>query len=100
MKRDTYAMSKVPKIRCQVLDCHGSDLHRHHIVNRSISQCDDPENIVVLCGEHHRQVHKHELDLGPILTPSQSAKAVLLMGTVHRAHQWLYPSANPRRVAA
>lgn len=97
--RSQSRMAQVPKINCQICgDTTG--LHRHHIVPRSLAQCDDPENLAVLCDAHHRLVHSKDLDLGIYLTASQAAKSVLLLGTLHRAHTLLYPSESPRRVAA
>ena len=83
---------------CQV--CGAQAQHFHHIVNRSITRCDDPENLAALCSSCHRAVHAKTIDLGIYLTRSQAAKAVLLMGTLSRAYEFLYPSASPKRLAA
>ena len=101
MKRDQAEMAKVQKVQCAVLDCRGSALHRHHIVPRSLAQCDDALNLIVLCDEHHRRVHARTFDLGILLSPGQGAKAVYLLGTVHKAHKLLYPSEyrEPLRAA-
>ncbi len=79
--------------------CGRADAQPHHIVPRSLVQCDDPENIVGLCGLCHRDVHERVVDLGAHLTRAEGAKAVLLMGTLSRAYEYLYPSANPRIAA-
>ena len=72
--------------------------HRHHIVPRSITQCDDPDNLAELCLQCHADVHAKKVDLGVCLRPEQAAKAVLLMGTLSRAYEFLYPSASTKRV--
>lgn len=97
MKRNTYAMSKVPLRECAYCD-RTFGLARHHIVPRSITQCDDPENLIVLCSSCHDAVHAKEIDLGKVLTRSQAAKAVLLLGTLSRAYEFLYPSESPKRI--
>lgn len=98
--RSQTQMAKVAKVICQVPYCETrTGLHRHHIVNRALAQCDDPENLIVLCDEHHRAVHRKEVDIGIYLTPAQGAKAVLLLGTVYRACQFLYPSESRKRAA-
>ena len=97
MKRDHRKMAEVTLIACQVCGSR-QGLSRHHIVPRGMAQCDDPENLVVLCDTDHRRVHRHELDLGTYLTPAQGAKAVLLLRTVWAAWRLLYPSEQ--RVAA
>lgn len=97
MKRDTTAMRAFALDACQV--CGNEAHHRHHIVPRSVTQCDDPENLIGLCWRCHASVHAKTIDLGIYLTRSQAAKAVLLMGTLHAAHTLLYPSESRRRVA-
>ena len=95
--RDHRKMAELTLVQCQV--CKGRDgLSRHHVVPRSLAQCDDPEALAVLCGACHRQVHAKVIDLGIYLTRAQAAKAVLLLGTLHRAHKLLYPSEY--RIAA
>ena len=98
MKRDQVAMRRVSLDACQI--CGGHAEHRHHIVNRSLTQNDDADNLMPLCNRCHNEVHRHSVDIGVYLTPEQGAKAVLLLKTVSRAYGHLYPSANPRRIAA
>jgi 5-methylcytosine-specific restriction endonuclease McrA len=101
MKRNmTAAYRKLAIELGQCRICGRNEVHAHHIVARSIVQCDEPENIVGLCGGCHRAVHDHALDLGPHLTRSEAAKAVLLMGTLSRAYEYLYPSESWKRAAA
>lgn len=96
MKRNQTAMRKLSLVECQV--CGGRDsLARHHIWNRSLSACDDMENLIVLCRDCHDSVHDKSTDLGVHLTASQGAKCVLLAGTVWGAFMHLYPSESPRR---
>ena len=95
--RDRSKMAQVPLGVCQVCQLNQAQ-HRHHIVNRSITQCDDPENLIALCDPCHRAVHAKTIDLGISLTRSQAAKAVLLMGTLSRAYDFLYPSSSPKRI--
>ena len=96
--RDQTAMRRLVLSQCQV--CGGRAAHRHHIVPRSITQCDDYENLIGLCEDCHRRVHAKTIDLGLYLTPTQSAKAVVLLGTLYRAFHFLYPSESPKARAA
>jgi len=98
MKRDQAKMRAVPLGACQYCGI-AEARHRHHIVPRSITQCDDPENLIALCPTCHSNVHAKSIDLGICLTASQGAKAVLLCGTLYRAFMLLYPSEK-RRVAS
>ena len=98
MKRDQAAMRRAVSAAgaCRICSTpYGLDAH--HIVPRSLVQCDDPENLVVLCRDCHRRVHEKKIDLGMHLTRAEAAKSVLLLGTLHRAHRFLYPSEDEKR---
>ncbi len=48
--------------RCVVPGCrHGSFLDVHHVVLRSDGGDHDPDNLAVLCGAHHRALHRGQL---------------------------------------
>lgn len=96
--RNVHVMKAVTLVKCCVCGSR-ANLHRHHIIPRSVTQNDDPENLAVLCATDHRRIHNKEIDLGPYLSSSQQAKAVLLMGTIPRATPFLYPSENPKVAA-
>ncbi len=70
----------------------------HHIVPRRTTKNDDTDNLVPLCHICHQQVHDRKMDLLSHLTPSEQAKAVLLLHSIESARMWLCPSAY--RVAA
>lgn len=97
--RNVHEMHKIALVDCQVCGSR-QDLHRHHIVPRSRTQNDDPENLIVLCEAHHKAAHNHTIDLGLYVTAAQGAKAVLLTGTVYAAYRLLYPSEHVERRAA
>jgi Holliday junction resolvasome RuvABC DNA-binding subunit len=37
----------------------------HHVVPRSEGGCNDPDNIITMCGAHHRTAHRGELVIEP-----------------------------------
>jgi hypothetical protein len=57
--------------RCRVPGCtHATFLDIHHVVPRSEGGSNDPENIITLCGAHHRATHRGELVIEPSLDGS------------------------------
>ena len=42
---------------CQRPFCKNSGDHVHHRIFRSAGGSDSPENLVLLCNEHHREAH-------------------------------------------
>jgi hypothetical protein len=57
--------------RCRVPGCtHATYLDIHHVVPRSEGGSNDPENIITLCGAHHRATHRGELVIEPSLDGS------------------------------
>jgi hypothetical protein len=57
--------------RCRVSGCtHTTFLDIHHVVPRSEGGGNDPENIITLCGAHHRATHRGELIIEPSLDGS------------------------------
>ncbi len=99
MKRDVKVMRERfdAEPRCRVCRTD-KGVQVHHIVPRRTVANDDPDNLVPLCQLHHQQVHDRKLDLLSHLTPSEQAKAVLLLHSIESARMWLCPSAY--RVAA
>ena len=56
--------------RCMVPGCrHSAYLDLHHILLRSEGGAHSPENLVVVCGAHHRAVHRGQL----VITGSAAA---------------------------
>jgi hypothetical protein len=52
--------------RCRVPGCtHATFLDIHHVVPRSEGGSNDPENIMTICGAHHRASHRGELVIEP-----------------------------------
>jgi hypothetical protein len=52
--------------RCRVPGCtHATFLDIHHLVPRSEGGSNDPENIITICGAHHRATHRGELVIEP-----------------------------------
>ncbi len=52
------------RARCMVPGCrHSSYLDLHHILLRSEGGASSPQNLVVLCGAHHRAVHRGQLSV-------------------------------------
>lgn len=78
--------------RCRV--CKSSDgIHRHHIVHRRTTRCDDEDNLIDLCWRCHQDVHDHKLDLLGYLSTAEQAKAVELTKSIELARMLLCPSA-------
>lgn len=100
-KRDTAAMKRVLLADPHCRLCRTNhELDVHHIVPRRVTQCDEPENLVVLCRRCHQDVHDKRCDLMPALKPYEQAKAVLLTGSIESARTLLCPSAYRTPVAA
>jgi hypothetical protein len=52
--------------RCRVPGCRNATfLDIHHVVPRSEGGSNDPENIITICGAHHRATHRGELIIEP-----------------------------------
>jgi hypothetical protein len=66
-------------------------LDPHHIVPRSLTQCDDQDNLCVLCRGCHDSVHRKDTELGSYLSVEEQAKAVMLTGSLTLACKLLYP---------
>jgi hypothetical protein len=50
--------------RCRVPGCtHGGFVDVHHIVPRSEGGRNEPENLLTICGGHHRATHRGELGI-------------------------------------
>jgi hypothetical protein len=50
--------------RCAVPACRNSQyLDVHHILSRSEGGSNDADNLIVLCGAHHRSAHRGELEI-------------------------------------
>jgi hypothetical protein len=52
--------------RCRVPGCtHATFLDIHHVIPRSEGGSNDPENVITICGAHHRATHRGELVIEP-----------------------------------
>jgi hypothetical protein len=52
--------------RCRVPGCtHAMFVDIHHVVPRSEGGCNDPDNIITICGADHRTAHRGELIIEP-----------------------------------
>ena len=70
--------------RCRVPGCRSSrHLHLHHIVPRSHGGDHDPENLIALCGGHHRAHHDGQLAISG--TASQLVISHAHVGADHEA---------------
>ncbi|MGV8124890.1 MAG: HNH endonuclease [Candidatus Xenobiia bacterium LiM19] len=59
-----YAILKRDRFRCQVPGCNcRRNLHIHHIIPRSQSGSDEPENKITLCEKHHLRLLHNLLTL-------------------------------------
>lgn len=100
-KRDTAAMRRVREERPYCRICGTVvNLHVHHICPRSRVQNDEPDNLVVLCAEHHSGVHNRTVDLGSYLSAEEQAKAVLLTGSLSLAQKLLYPTEQESKATS
>ncbi len=69
------------------------NLDIHHVVPRRIKRDDSPANLICLCRDCHQAVHDLRVDLAPVLSASEQAKAVELTGSIEGARRLLTPSA-------
>lgn len=82
----TEARRKVDRERsCRIQGCRVNwGLEAAHVIDRSVAKSPGPkvpeDDIVPLCKEHHGQYDAHRLDLLPVLTKREQAKAVFLVG--------------------
>jgi cytochrome c553 len=71
----------------------GRSADPHHVISRSRSaskqELDRPENIIPLCRDCHRKLHRAELDILPHLTMPEQAYAVFICGGLIEALQAL-----------
>lgn len=80
--------------RCRICGTNRG-LEAAHIIARSSTKAargyDDPDNIVPLCREHHQQFDLRQLDVLPVLSFEEQARAVELVG-LERARKRVAPT--------
>jgi hypothetical protein len=76
--------------------CRRTPVDPAHVVSRARGGCNDPECVIALCREHHRQYDEGWLDVLPLLSKAEQAHAVSHVGMVSALHQ----TTNVRWVAA
>lgn len=71
--------------------CRRTPVDPAHVVSRARGGCDEPECVIALCREHHRQYDEGWLDVLPLLSKAEQAHAVGHVGIVaayhHTTHQ-------------
>lgn len=99
MKRDWHtAWRKVHEdLYCRL--CGLTSVDPHHVLPRSLGGTESTHNIVALCRDCHRAVHRKEVDLLSVLTLEEQSYAVSLIG-IERAHRLLAPSLWREKAAA
>lgn len=67
--------------------CRRTPVDPAHVVSRARGGCNEPECVIALCREHHRQYDEGWLDVLSLLSKAEQAHAVNHIGIVAAYHQ-------------